>query len=474
MDPLSLSFIASATGGELWNVEATDMATGLSTDSRSLSRGDLFVALVGERHDAHGFLTPEMGRVASACMVERGRLGEELSGLPLIQVENSRAALGRLGSQYRGSFNLPVVCVTGSNGKTSTKRFLQTVLSARYQVCASPASFNNDIGVPLSLMNLEAQSTAGVFEVGTNHPGEIKPLVEMVKPNIGVMTSLGRSHMEFFGSVEAIADEKGWLAELLPAEGLFVVNGDMPHLERVLERVRARVVKVGFGEGNDWIVRSEGIGTGGMDFSVAAPAFDGACRFHLPVIGRHHLINATLAMAVGSELGLTPDELVRMTAQCEPAPMRADWESHGGVVVFDDTYNANADSMIAALQTLKDYPLTGARWAVVGDMGELGEFSAAGHREVGQIAAELGIDHVVGVGEWAGEVCAAARKGGVSSTYSFTEAGDVLPWLEPQLTSGDGILLKASRSTGLEGLAATLRSQLEQRSEHREEHLKHQ
>ena len=448
------------------------MATGLSTDSRSLSKGDLFVALVGDRHDAHRFLSPEMGRVVAACLVERARLGDEHVGMPLIQVDNSREALGRLGSRYRDSFSLPMVGVTGSNGKTSTKRFLETVLSARFHVCASPASFNNDIGVPLSLLKLDAQSTAGVFEIGTNHPGEIKPLVEMVKPTIGVMTSLGRSHLEFFGSVEAIADEKGWLAELLPAEGLFVVNGDMPHLDRVVDRVGARVLKVGFGEQNDWVVRSEGMTTGGMDFSVTTSALGGCCHFHLPVIGRHHLINVGLAMAVGYELGLTTDELVRMTAQCTPSPMRVEWGSHGGVFVFDDTYNANADSMTAALQTLEGFPLAGARWAVLGDMGELGEFSAACHREIGQVAADLGIDHVVGVGEWANEVCAAARRGGVKSTRPFAAAGEVLPWLEPQLSAGDGILLKASRSTGLDHLASSLRDQLEQRSEHREESVK--
>ena len=203
MDPRNLSFIVNATGGELRNASPGEIVTGLCTDSRKISHGDLFVALVGDRFDAHEFLSPDIGRRGSAFLVESERVGNRLSGVPQILVQNSRMALGQLGARYRESFDVPVIGVTGSNGKTSTKKFLAAVLGERFNVCASPASFNNDIGVPLSLLQLDEGIDVAVFEIGTNHPGEIEPLARMVAPQIGVLTSIGRSHLEFFGSAEA-------------------------------------------------------------------------------------------------------------------------------------------------------------------------------------------------------------------------------------------------------------------------------
>ena len=460
MDARSLSFVAEATRGELRNANPQNLVMGIATDSRKLNRGDLFVALVGDRFDAHKFLNQDLGALAGACLVEPDRVGGRLSGVPQILVDDSRAALGRLGASYRHSFDLPIIGVTGSNGKTTTKRFLGAVLGQKYDVCVSPASFNNDVGVPLSLLQMDGDTRAAVFEIGTNHPGEIKPLADMVRPKFGVLTSVGRSHLEFFGSVEAVAHEKGFLGEALPEDGVFFVNGDAPYLDQILPRVSARIVKVGFGKGNDWVIERWNMDRAGMSFALRSNGFSMNHEFHIPVFGRHHVLNVSLAIALGVELGLNRDELLAGVASCRTEKMRFELSDYGGVTLFDDTYNANADSMNAALETLQSYPSIGDRYAVIGDMGELGEFSVAAHEEVGRVAAECKIDHVIAVGQWGEHVRRAALEAGASSALYFEGVEDVREYLLKQLEAGDSVLLKASRASGLDRLAADLRDSL--------------
>lgn len=463
MDPRNLSFVANATGGELRNASPAQIVTGLCTDSREISRGDLFVALVGDRFDAHEFLNPALGRMAGACLVESERVGDRLSGVPQILVRDSRVALGRLGARYRESFDVPVVGVTGSNGKTSTKRFLRSVLGQKFNVCASPASFNNDIGVPLSLLQLDERMDVAVFEIGTNHPGEIEPLARMVSPQIGVLTSVGRSHLEYFGSVEEVAREKGFLGEVLSPSGVFVVNGDIPYLDEILSRVSARVVRVGFGAENDWVIENLGMGREGMTFSVRGGPFEETTQLQFPVLGQHHLINVGLAMAVGVEMGLSSEEMIAGVAECRPERMRFEWGEYGGITLFDDSYNANSDSMIAALRTLKAFPSKGQRYAVIGEMAELGEFSASAHEEVGRVAAEIGIDQIVAVGSW-GELISKTAEGlGARSVVAMSDVDAAELYLGEHLEPGDTVLIKASRSAGLDRLAILLRARLSEK-----------
>lgn len=468
MEPRHLGFIAEASGGELRNVSPRNLATGVSTDSRLVKKGDLFIALVGDRFDAHQFITEKLGKTASACMVESGRLSGQLASGPQIVVENTRVALGCLAKSYRQSFHPVVIGVTGSNGKTSTKRFLNGVLSQRLNVCASPASFNNDLGVPLSLLQLSKSTQVAVFEAGTNHPGEIPHLTKMIQPRFGVITSIGRSHLEFFGSVEAVAEEKGFLAEALPEDGVLFVNGDIPLLDRILARTRSRVVKVGFGEWNDWRVRDWKLGAKGMEFWMQAAPLRGTQKFRLAVLGRHQLINASLALAVGAELGLTVGELKTGIAHCGVERMRLEWGEFGGVTLIDDSYNANEDSTIAALNTLRDFPSRGARYCVLGDMGELGVFSAAAHSKIGHAAAHCQVDHVISVGKWSEKVRQAAKENGAQSTEAYTNWEAAGESLKNSLRSGDTVLVKASRTAGLDRLVEFLKQALSQR-EHRSE-----
>src|SRR5207244_4320042 len=265
----------------------------------------------------------------------------------VIAFGNTRQALGKLAAHHRLGFNPTVIAVAGSNGKTTTKDLLAAVLRQRFKTLWNEASFNNDIGVPLTLLKLDPAHQTAVLEVGTNHPGELSPLVRMIGPAFGVITSIGREHLEFFDDLSGVAQEEGWLAELLPAEGRLSVNGDSPEMDRILRRTRAKVTRVGLGSGNDWRASGAKLDETGATFQVetASAALCGEYRMNL--LGRHQVVNAMLAAAVGAELGLGREEIQRGLAACAPAKMRMQVWTVEGVRVLDDAYNANADSMIA-------------------------------------------------------------------------------------------------------------------------------
>src|ERR1019366_5702523 len=255
MEARSLRFIVAACAGELLSGSPETRALRVCTDSRRVLAGDLFFALPGGRLDGHDFVRQAAEKGAVAVVVERKRVPADWTGCGMIAVENVRTALGQLASAYREDFTLPLVVVGGSNGKTTTKELVASVLRQKVATLWSEASFNNDIGVPLTLLRLEKTHQAAVLEAGTNHPGELAPLLKMIRPNYGVITCIGREHLEFFGDVAGVAQEEGWLAELLPADGKLFVNGDDEWTGRLADRARAEVVRVGFAAGNDWRAR---------------------------------------------------------------------------------------------------------------------------------------------------------------------------------------------------------------------------
>lgn len=461
MDSRSLKFVAESCGGELLAGPPEALVSRVCTDSRRVQVGDLFVALVGEKFDAHNYLVEVAGKGAVAVLVEHGRLAknsEVARSVGVIAVENTRTALGQFACRYRSDFDLPVVAIGGSNGKTTTKELLASVLRQKFNTLWSEASFNNDVGVPVTLLRIEREHGAAIIEVGTNHPGELPPLLRMAQPAFGVITNIGREHLEFFGDLAGVAQEEGWLAEFLPASGKLFINGDGDWTQAIVRRAKATVMKVGLGERNDWRAREVRVGEAGVRFQADSPWPEFTGEYRLRLLGRHQVPNALLALAAGRELGVTPEQARRGLAECAPPKMRLQiWEANG-VRVLDDSYNANADSMLAALQTLHDLPCAGRRIAVLGDMAELGAHTEEAHQEIGRRAAELGLDRLVAVGRFAHETVQAAEALGLKEINEFPDVASAAASIKRLVQSGDLVLLKASRATGLEKVSEALRA----------------
>lgn len=415
MERRALTYIAEACGGVLRGKNAE--AVGVSTDSRKIKPGEVFFAIKGERFDGHDYV-PEMV-AASAVVVERPVSAK----CPVIEVAEVREALGNLAARYRRDFELPVIAIAGSNGKTTTKDILATVLESSLCTLRSEASFNNDIGVPLTLLRIGKEHQAAVLEVGTNHPGELAPLVGMVRPKYGIITSIGREHLEFFGGLAGVAQEEGWLAELLPADGkLFIGEGEWT--ETIARRTRAKVVRV--------------------------PANG---NFKTRLLGRHQQQNVALAVAVARELGLSDSKIQQGLSGCKPAKMRLELWKANGIQVLDDSYNANADSMLAALETLHALPSPGRKIAILGDMAELGRHTEAAHEEVGKRVAELGIDLLIAVGKYAATTARA-----VKAAEQFPDVETACRSVPRLIRVGDVVLLKASRAMRMERIGEVLKN----------------
>ncbi|MBI2929838.1 MAG: UDP-N-acetylmuramoyl-tripeptide--D-alanyl-D-alanine ligase [Verrucomicrobia bacterium] len=456
MEQRTLQYVAESCGGELLLGPPEATVTRVCTDSRYVQAGDLFVALPGEKFDGHDFASEAGLRGAAALVLERDKSARATNGGAVIAVRNARQALGRLAARYRRDFDLPCIAVGGSNGKTSTKDLLGAVLGQKLKALKSEASFNNDIGVPLTLLNLDSEHQVAVLEVGTNHPGELAPLMWMAQPRFGVITSLGREHLEFFGDLAGVAEEEGWLAELLPFDGKLFVNGDSPEMDRVIKRTRAGVVRVGINPGNDWWAREVRLSDSGVTFWVSAPSEAYSGEYRINLLGRHQVVNALLALAVGAELGLSRAEIRKGLLECQSPKMRLQLREVNGVKVLDDAYNANADSMLAALQTLHDLPCAGRRIAVLGDMAEVGAESASAHAEIARRAAELGVEHLFAVGKMAAVMGSAARAASLPVVREFADAESATEALKDAVQAGDLVLVKASRAAHLERVGELL------------------
>jgi UDP-N-acetylmuramoyl-tripeptide--D-alanyl-D-alanine ligase len=461
MEARSLRFVVDACDGELQGGVADALVSRVCTDSRQAHPGDVFFALTGEKFDAHEYLPDVVQKGAVAVVVARSKAARAVGlsdAAGVIVVEDPRVALGTLAARYRAEFDLPIVAVGGSNGKTTTKELLASILRQKSSILWSEASFNNDIGVPMTLLKLERAHGVAVLEVGTNHPGELLPLLRMVRPRYGILTNIGREHLEFFGDLAGVAAEEGTLAEFLPSGGKLFINGDSEWTPAIAKRTKAQVVKVGLGSLNDWRATNVRVEPEGVRFQVESPLSEFSGEYRLRLLGRHQVPNALLALVAGMELGVTPEQARRGLAECAPPKMRLQlWEANG-VQVLDDAYNANADSMVAALETLRDLPCRGIRVAVLGDMAELGPHTVRAHEEVGRRSVEFGVNRLVAVGKWAHETAEAARSAGLREVQEFSDVSTAAAELKQLLRPGDLVLLKASRATGLERIGEALKA----------------
>ena len=458
MEPVTLQFIAEASQGTFHPHEAGCVSvSGVCTDSRRLRAGNVFLALCGERFDGHDFLKDPGLEKASAVVVSQNRLTDVPKGIPAVSVPNTREALGHIAAAYRNGFSLPVFCVAGSNGKTTTKELLAALLETTFPTLRSQASFNNDIGVPLSLLELDGSHRAAVLEAGTNHPGELAPLVRMIVPRYGVVPQIGREHLEHFSDIDGVIAEESALGEGLPTDGVLFLNGDCDAARPLASRTQARVVRTGFDAGNNWRARILDNGWNSTRFEVTAPEPEWCGVFEIAVPGRHMVSNAILALAAAAELRVQPEAARKALSCFSGAKQRLQCSEQRGIHWLDDTYNANADSALASLQTLSELPCTGRRVAVLGDMAELGAHTAEAHREVGAAAHRLGIDLLVCIGHSAGHTADGAK--GMRQVLAFPDVEQAVLALRPLLQPGDCVLAKASRSSRLERLFEALKDE---------------
>jgi len=456
MEPRTFRFAVESCPDAVFEGDDDAVFQQIVTDSRKVGRGDLFLALRGERFDGHDFAEETLERGAAGIVVEREWRKRHPGLFPALVVEDTTSALNRIAARYRRDFNLPIVAIAGSNGKTSVKELLAATLRQERKALWSRASFNNHIGVPLTLLELDSDRQAAVLEVGTNHPGELRGLLESIAPHYGILTSIGREHLEHFGDLDGVAEEEGTLGEMLPADGRFFVNGDTPLVDRVVARCRAEAVRVGLGPNNAWRAIDVETTSAGTTFRAQGP--DPAYRgdYRLALLGKHHAVNALFAIAVGAELGVSPEGVRRGLADCQPAPMRLESKTVGDVTVINDAYNANADSAVAALQTLDGIRCSGRRILVLGDMAELGEHSRAAHAEVGRFAAEIGADALLTVGEASLATSEAARAAGLADATHYNDWTEMAAAANAMKGPGDVFLVKASRAARLERVAEAL------------------
>ncbi len=458
MIALTLQEVADAVGGRPAPGAAGVTVTGSVTiDSRTVAPGDLFVAIPGERVDGHDYLGVAAGAGAVAALTTRAD-----DALPCVVVEDTVVALGRLASAVHGRLaggGLVTLGITGSSGKTSTKDLLGQVLAAAGPTVSPPGSFNNDIGLPLTVLSADADTRYLVLEMGARGPGHIARLCAVARPRIGVVLNVGSAHLGEFGSPEGTARAKGELVEALPEDGTAVLNADDPRVAGMAPRTVARVLTTGRGVDAD--VRATDVrldGEGRASFTLAAAGEEHPVT--LQVVGEHQVANALSAAGAALAAGMTP---AAVAAALSAAQVRSRWRMEvtrrpDGVVVVNDAYNANPESMRAALAALTG--MAGSRRiAVLGAMGELGPGAAAEHERLGRDAVAAGVDVVVAVGPDAVGIATGARAAGARDGEGSVHVPDraaARALLTEVLVPGDVVLVKASRAYGLELLAADL------------------
>lgn len=461
MQPLPLNTLLSAVRGEAIGFDGRVQIERIVTDSRQAAAGDLFWALRGERADGHDYVEEALRRGAVGAVVARSwREQQRRSARRCIAVADTWQALWDLAAWRRAHSDALVIGVTGSVGKTTTRHLLHGVLAARYAGIQSPHNFNNHLGVPLSLLELAPEHEFAVLEAGASQVGEIARLCTLMQPEVGLLTAIAPAHLEGFGSLEAICRAKGELLEALPPSGFAVLNGDDPLVRRLARRASCRVLLVGESIHNDVVATRVRVNDRRLRFRVDET------EFQLPVVGRHHLTSALLAVAAARELDVGDAEIAAALREFQPAPGRCQKLSLGRWTVIDDTYNANPASVLAACQTLQDWNGARQRVLVLGDMLELGPEAPAFHEQMGEAAAQCGFDRVIAVGAHAAAVAAGARRRGMDASClgacSDLETALVLLdlWLEPD----DAVLVKGSRGMRMERVVAHLRSRAEAES----------
>lgn len=426
--------------------------SGVSTDTRTLREGDLFVALRGVHFDGHQFLKEAVEKGCSALIVARDFQGELPPSVTVISVHDPLRALGNLAQFWRARHSAEVIAVTGSNGKTTTRELIATLLSAQGSVLKSERNWNNQIGLPWTLFSLDASHRYAVVELGISRVGEMERLAEIASPNVAVLTNIQSAHLEGLGTLEKIAEEKGRLLQSVSEGGVAVLNRDDPHLRRLGEEFSGEVLWYGLGPQADVVgIGSQSVGIGRQKFRLSVHGEE--IVVELPLFGRHHLYNLLAAVAVASHYRIDIDRISESLKNFQPPPMRSFlYRLPGEVFLIDDSYNGNPGSMVASLKSLADQSVAGKRIVVLGEMLELGEFAPQAHEELGEQLADFRIDRLFFYGEHADDLFRGlSRSGRFRGEFRRIEdkaqsSQEILKLLQP----GDWILVKGSRGMKME------------------------
>ncbi|MDP9173062.1 MAG: UDP-N-acetylmuramoyl-tripeptide--D-alanyl-D-alanine ligase [Planctomycetota bacterium] len=453
MNPLTLAEIRQAVGARNSRETSTwsPLVRFVCSNSREMQAQSLFVALRGDRFDGHEYLSAAAEGGAVAALVDHCPT-DAPADLRLVEVEDTKRAMGRLAAHVRQHLRGKVIAVAGSNGKTGTKYLIHSVLSPALRGTISPKSFNNDIGVPLSIFPADVVQDYLVLEIGTNHPGEIAPLARMANPDIAVITNCSAEHLEGLVDLAGVRQENARIVDGLRHDGLLIINGDDAELLAAVESFEGRTITFGFAASNDLIVSNIVCDANGTEFSLGRDAL----RWYVPLLGQHAAVNALAAIAIGREMGLADQDIAENLKLANGPDMRLQLTDVGGIRVLNDAYNANPASMKAAIQTLAALPTGGRRIAALGDMRELGEASESCHREIGQfLGRDFPPDQLVCIGTAARSIAQEAMDCGLEphAVRYYPDAAAAAKAMVSGLRKGDLVLLKGSRAIGLEAIA---------------------
>ncbi|MCL6471646.1 MAG: UDP-N-acetylmuramoyl-tripeptide--D-alanyl-D-alanine ligase [Firmicutes bacterium] len=456
MIPLTVEEIADSTEGIIISGSPNIKVTGISVDSRAISSGYLFVPLKGTT-DGHAYITDALKKGASGFLVEsNANEKEKLVKLSrsqfVIEVRNTLKALQSIAAYYRTKLSAKVIGITGSTGKTTTKDMLNCILSKKARVVCTEKNFNNELGVPLTILRADQNTEVLIIEMAMRGRGQIKELAEIARPNIGVITNIGQAHIEILGSEKEIAAAKAELIECIPRDGVAVLNADDLWTENIASVACSKIITFGIADGD---IRGTEIDVD----ELGRPTFrlhfgrEPAYVVRLSIPGKHNVYNALAVAAVALEMGYSIDDIRVGLSGCRPSAMRMEiFATDDNVLILNDTYNANPISMQAALSTLIDISTAGRHIAVLGDMLELGHISNEAHKEIGEMVASLGVDVLIAVGNESRVMAESATKAGMSAKSIITclDSGTAARILKQLITPGDVVLVKGSRGVGLE------------------------
>lgn len=456
MQAFTVKELIEATQGELLCGDLNGEFTNISTDSRKISPGDLFIPIAGEKFDGHDYILSSFDSGAMAAITHKDM--KPVPGKALIFVKDTLVALREIATCYRNRFHIPFVGITGSVGKTSTKEMIASVLKQKYNVLKTEGNFNNEIGLPLTVFNLDSFHEGAVLEMGMSGFGEISRLTSIVKPDIAVITNIGVSHIEKLGSRQNILKAKMEILEGLKPEGLLVLNGDDKLLYGLKDLLKFRVVFYGMEEGLHYQAYNiSSAGENGIYFEIKIKNTE--YKIHIPSPGVHQVSNALAAIAVGLELKLPMEKIIAGIGEFTNSKMRLDIIKNQEMRIINDAYNASPQSMEVALDVLKDLGATKRKIAIFGDMLEMGQWAYEAHMDVGKYAVCKGIDYIFTVGTHGkhiseGAIVAGADKGKV---LSFKTNGEVIEYLKGFVKEEDILLVKGSRGMKMEEIVQFLR-----------------